>query len=52
MGMGGMGGDMDAMMNDPEALEQMQGMMQHPMMQQMLQDPQVLMNPAAAHFTC
>lgn len=34
--------DMDALMSDPAALQQMQTMMQNPMMQQMLQDPQMI----------
>ena len=41
-GMPGMPPDMETLMNDPAALEQMQSMMQNPMMQQMLQDPQMI----------
>ncbi len=41
--MGGMGGmNPAAMLNDPAAMEQMQQMMQNPMVQQMLSDPNMM----------
>ena len=44
-GMGGMGmpgGNMDGLMSDPAAMEQMTAMMQDPAVQQMMQDPNTI----------